>query len=201
MTDAAVDEVLGFWFGKLDQKGRPLQDKSGLWWGKSTDTDRLIRQRFASLLRDIRGGGRTDWLATPQGWLASIIVLDQFSRNIYRDQPQAFAADGQALALTLEGIEAGMDKRLAPVQRVFFYLPLEHAESVPMQEKSVRLFEELLETAAEADRPMFQGSLDFAEQHRDIIARFGRYPHRNALLGRTNTPEEEAFLQQPGSRF
>src|SRR5690606_32287203 len=138
---------------------------------------------------------------TPQGRLALIILLDQFPRNMYRETPQAFAFDAKARALTLEGLQAGDDQALRPIERVFFYLPLEHAEDLALQHRCVELFETLAASLPEETRKSFDGFTDFARKHRVIVERFGRFPHRNAILGRESTDEEIAFLRTPGSSF
>ena len=130
-----------------------------------------------------------------------LIVFDQFPHHIYRDQPQAFATDPQALALCLEMIEADEDQLLTSIERVFLYLPLEHAESNEMQDQSVSLYEKLVREAPADERALFDDFLKYAQSHRDVVARFGRFPHRNEILGRASTAEEVEFLKQPGSRF
>ena len=130
-----------------------------------------------------------------------MIVLDQFPHHIYRDRPKAFATDPQSLALSLAALESGEDRQLTPIERVFLYLPLEHAESLAMQARSVSLYEQLAHEAAVDERALFDNFLDYACKHRDVVARFGRFPHRNAILGRVSTPDELEFLKQPGSRF
>ena len=133
--------------------------------------------------------------------MALILCCDQFPRNIFRGTPGAFAYDARALQLSLSGIERGWDRQLRCVERAFFYLPLEHSEDRGHQERSVELFGELLREAPEAQKSGFESFLDYARRHREIIAQFGRFPHRNRILGRVSTPEERAFLKQPGSSF
>lgn len=130
-----------------------------------------------------------------------ILLTDQFPRSIYRDSPRAFAYDAKALAWSLDGVQERVDLKLRSIERVFFYLPLEHAESLQYQEQSVKHFRELLDEVGPDLKPIFQSYLDYAVRHRDIIARFGRFPHRNKILGRKSTPEELAFLALPGSSF
>jgi uncharacterized protein (DUF924 family) len=133
--------------------------------------------------------------------LAFVIVLDQFPHHIHRDTPDAFAQDAKALALSLAALAAGEDKSLTLIERVFLYLPLEHAESIAMQDLSVAQYQQLADEAVESERTLFDNFLDYAHKHRDVVLRFGRFPHRNDILGRTSTAEEIAFLKQPGSRF
>ena len=193
--------VLDFWFGDKGDDAEVAARQSGLWWGKNTDTDRHIKAQFEADLLALVAGQREHWLTTPQGWLAAIIVLDQFTRNMYRDSGRAFAQDALALELCSAGIEQGIDQQLRPIERVFFYLPLEHAESMAMQNLSVAGFEALRDTVIDEHKKLFAGFVDFAEKHRVIIERFGRYPHRNTILGRESTEEELTFLRQPGSGF
>jgi len=153
------------------------------------------------LLRAAASGELDDWASEPKSLLALILLTDQFPRNIYRESARAFAFDAKALAWCLEGMASGLHLALRPIQRVFFYLPLEHTESLAYQERSVRLFKKLLDSVSADQKPAFASFFDFAVHHRNIIARFGRFPHRNKILGRSSTPEELAFLAEPGSSF
>ncbi len=189
MLDTIRQDVLGFWYG--DPKDQDYGQFRTWWFEKSDATDLQIVDRFKDLHTQLMTGEHQDMLATPEGYMAQILVLDQFSRNIYRDSPQAFASDGKALALAKEAVAKGYDQKLPAFMRAFIYLPYEHSESLADQEESVRLYEAL-------GQP---GNLDYAIQHKVIIEKFGRYPHRNALLGRVSTPEEIKFLKQPGSGF
>ena len=199
MTDPAV--VLEFWFGSLDERGRADQAHASRWWNKDEAFDQEIRERFSDLHAAIVEGGHQDWLDSAQGRLAYVIVLDQFSRNMFRGTGGMFAQDATALRVALEGIERGMDREVAHDQRSFFYLPLMHSEELAVQERCVQLYAAWRDEVDADLRGGVEYSLDFAERHRDIVQRFGRFPHRNALLGRTSTPEELAFLEQPGSSF
>lgn len=202
-----AEEILAFWFGTQADDALVAQAKAALWWGKNDQSDQEIRARFAELVEKAASGELAHWESTPRGRVALILLTDQFPRCIYRDSPRAFAYDAQALACCLRGLESGHDRSLRPIERVFFYLPLEHSENIECQERSVELFRRLLEgvTAARpsdsAAAKIFEEFLDFAVRHRDIIARFGRFPHRNIILGRESTAEEAAFLNQPGSSF
>jgi uncharacterized protein (DUF924 family) len=196
------EEILAFWFGAaFDPAAPPAADRQRLWFGKNDATDRLIRERFGGDVERAARGGLERWAGEPRGRLALIILLDQFTRNIYRDSPQAFACDHKALALCRDGVTHGHDRALPPLQRVFFYLPMEHAEDLAEQERCVAAFETLLTEAPPGAEKAFEGFLDYARRHRDIIARFGRFPHRNAVLGRPSTAEEQEFLTRPGSSF
>lgn len=200
MTSQA-ENVLGFWFGPADNATEITGRQRKLWFGKSAVNDQAVAIQFANTLIAATAGQLDHWSGTPRGRLALIIALDQFPHHIHRDQPQAFATDPQALALCLAALAAGEDQQLAPIERVFLYLPLEHAESNAMQEQSVLLFEKLTLEAAEDERVLFDGFLNYARKHRDVVARFGRFPHRNTILGRPSTDDELEFLKQPGSRF
>jgi uncharacterized protein (DUF924 family) len=185
-------EVLRFWFGD----DRPLAERPE-WFRKSDAFDREIAERFGPLIERALRGELAAWREeSAEIALAQVIVLDQFTRNVFRNTPRAFAGDPLALATARAMLAQGQDVELAPVQRVFVYLPLEHAEVLRLQEESVRLFTQL-----QAETPDAQGWLDYAKRHHDVIARFGRFPHRNAILGRSSTPEELSFLSQPGSGF
>ena len=190
-----------FWFGTSADDATVAAEKSSLWWGKDAMVDALMRERFEAYLIQAATGELADWEQTPRGLLALILLTDQFSRSLYRNSSQAFAFDRLALAWSREAVATGLDARFRPIERVFLYLPLEHAEAPAEQAEAVRLFSLLADGVAPELRPVFKGFLDFARRHQAIIGRFGRFPHRNALLGRESTPEELAFLEEPGSRF
>lgn len=192
------ETVLTTWF-----PSDPAQAQK-LWWGKDEATDADLRERFSSTLAAARRGELDAWATTARGRLALIIVLDQLSRNIHRGSPEAFAGDAKARALVHEGLERGHDRELAPIERVFMYLPLEHSESLAEQDQCVGLFRTLADEVAATDAELgkrYAFYLTFADRHREIIARFGRFPHRNAVLGRESTDEELAFLTEPNSSF
>ena len=196
-----IERVLSFWFGELDEQGRADAAVAKRWWKKDEAFDRQIRERFEGDRSAVLAGERDGWLATPRGDLAAIIVLDQMSRNMYRDTPKMFEADGEALRMALEGIEQGVDRRLATDERAFLYLPLMHSEELAIQKRCVQLFSEFRDELSGELRERISRNLKFAIQHCEIIERFGRFPHRNAILGRGSTPQELAFLEQPGSSF
>ncbi|NIQ96821.1 MAG: DUF924 domain-containing protein [Desulfuromonadales bacterium] len=193
-------EVLHFWFGS-DISGAIPQERIRFWFGGEPQTDRLIQERFSKSVAAAAAGRLDIWAERPAGRLALILLLDQFPRNIYRGSPQAYAYDEPALQLALDGIDQGDDAELALVERAFMYMPLEHAENLQVQQRAVELFEGLRDQALPVQAPVVESFADYAHRHRDVIARFGRFPHRNAVLGRTSSPEEAAFLRQPGSRF
>jgi uncharacterized protein (DUF924 family) len=191
-----IDEVISFWFGKERDPLIIAKQKEQLWWGKDLAMDRVVSQRFMSVLEGINRGANTFLRDTARGRLALIVLLDQMSRMIYRNQPQAFAQDLQALGLSLDGIYRGFDRELQPLERVFFYLPLEHSESLEIQKKSVQCFTDLLDEVTLEAKELFTTYLIFAQRHLSIIERFGRFPHRNRVLGRISTDAEEAFLNE-----
>jgi uncharacterized protein (DUF924 family) len=172
-----------------------------MWWSKNADVDEAIRERFEETIKLAASDQLNHWLTEPHGRLALILLTDQFPRNIYRGTAKAFEFDAKALAWSLDGIDSGCDRQLRPIERTFFYLPLEHSESLAYQERSVALFRNLVQDVEDSRRGPFLEYLDFAERHRDVIKRFGRFPHRNAILGRESTLEELAFLKEPGSSF
>jgi uncharacterized protein (DUF924 family) len=187
------DEILGFWFERSPTEPTTWKYRKA-WFSKDPNFDQEIRTRFLPVYEQAAAGELDFWQETAAGSLALVLVLDQFPRNMFRDQPQAFATDEKALAVTKGAIDSGFDQMLPPVQRWFLYLPLMHSEDLSDQNRCVELFDFL---ATEPD--VESGS--YAVRHRDVIQRFGRFPHRNRILGRTNTPEEAEFLKQPGSSF
>jgi uncharacterized protein (DUF924 family) len=196
-----IETINAFWFGSRADDKSAADERASLWWSKNPAVDDNIRQRFASCTTQAAHGELDAWMASPSGRLALILLTDQFPRNMYRDTPKAFAYDHLANAWCKEGVLFGADRALRPIERVFFYLPLEHAESMDDQDRAVGLFEELAAQAQPEHKESFDGFLDFAVRHRDVIRRFGRFPHRNRILGRESTEEERAFLQQKASSF
>lgn len=174
--------VLDFWFKELTRKQ---------WFAKSEELDNIIKERFASMVEAAAKGECWQWRKEAKGRLAEIIVLDQFSRNIYRGTPSAFAQDKTALVLAQEAVEQGADKLLGSDEKAFLYMPYMHSESRLIHDQAMQLF----------DQPGLEDNYKFEVKHKEIIDRFNRYPHRNAILGRESTPDEEAFLKQPGSGF
>ena len=193
--------MLSFWFGALDAHGRADAQHQARWWSKDAEFDAQVRGRFEPLHRAAVGGELQAWLDAPRSRLAYIVVLDQFSRNMYRDTARMFAADAQALAATQEGVAREHDRRLALHERVMFYMPLMHSEQLADQERCLALFSALSSESSDIGRALMLSHIGFAERHRDIVRKFGRFPHRNALLGRASMPEELEFLAGPGSSF
>jgi uncharacterized protein (DUF924 family) len=174
--------VLDFWFEEIE----PAR-----WWQKSPEFDRVVAARFGALRDAAARCELSAWRATPDGRLAEIVLLDQFSRNIHRDRPEAFACDGLALALAQHAVALQADAALAPPRRAFLYMPYMHSESPLIHAEALRLF----------DQPGLERTLEFERRHKAVIDRFGRYPHRNAILGRMSTSDETAFLATPGASF
>jgi uncharacterized protein (DUF924 family) len=195
------DELLAFWFGDDSDDAAVAAAKAELWWGHSPATDELLRERFGAAATEAAAGRLDHWAESPRGRLALILLLDQLPRAIHRDTPGSFAQDAATRILAEQGLESGADELLRPIERLFFYLPLEHSEDLEDQDRSVELFRELAESISEEERPTFWSFVDYAKKHREVIARFGRFPHRNQILGRESTEEEKVFLEQPGSSF
>lgn len=193
--------LLEWWFGNADSPDEVAADKGKLWFGKRDSQDLEARERFGDWVEQALAGGLTEWTQRPEGWLALVLLLDQLPRMIYRNSPQSFSGDLRAQALVAQGIAADFDRQLQPIQRTFIYLVFEHCENLAVQNEAVSRFMDLLAEQPETDRAVFADNLDYAERHQKVIARFGRFPHRNALLGRESTAEELAFLSKPGSRF
>ncbi|WPC05528.1 DUF924 family protein [Pseudomonas benzenivorans] len=193
--------LLDWWFGPQASAAEVAASRSGLWFGKRDSQDAEARERFGALVEQALTGGLGDWAEEPRGWLALILLLDQLPRMIHRDSPRAFAGDARARELVFAGLDGEHEAALAPIQRVFVYLVLEHAEDLLLQDEALRRFTRLLDAAPAAERKQFADYLDYAERHQRIIARFGRFPHRNAILGRPSSEEELRFLEEPGSRF
>ena len=194
---SSIAAVLTFWFGNVAGEPPPPEFQKR-WWTKSEAFDGEIRQRFGDLHSALMAGEHDDWLDTPRGCVARIIVLDQFSRNMFRDDPRAFASDPLALAATDRVLQSSFLDDLGGHEQLFALMPLMHAESRERQAQSVREFEAL---AARTPGDAFDSNVDYAYRHKRIVDRFGRYPHRNAVLGRDSTAEELEFLKEPGSSF
>jgi uncharacterized protein (DUF924 family) len=186
-TVAAAQDVLDFWFAPAH---------AACWFVSDARFDEQLRERFGDTAHAAADGVLDDWSDTPSGWLALLIALDQFPRNLHRNDARAWAQDVKAQRVALSGIARACDQSLPPLQRVFAYMPLEHAENSALQQRSVALFETLFADVPPEQRAQFGDFVDYARRHRDVIARFGRFPHRNAALGRTSTPQETVYLAQ-----
>lgn len=193
----SIDAVVTFWFGNT--VGEPPAPQTRTRWFKKSDAfDREIQERFGDLHTALMNGEHDDWLDTARGCLARILVLDQFSRNLFRNDPRSFASDDLALAATDQVINRGWLETLGEHEQCFVLMPLMHSEDAARQQQSVEQFEAL---AKRASGDGFDSNVDYAYRHKKIVDRFGRYPHRNAVLGRTSTAEEAEFLTRPGSSF
>jgi uncharacterized protein (DUF924 family) len=200
--DETPATVLYFWFAFAAERPALVAERQRLWFRKDFDTDKAIAHRFSDLLARLSSGEAYRWAARgPRERLAAVVALDQFSRNIFRDTPASFENDALALELAKTGIARGEDRMLAPIERWFLYMPLEHSESATDQRRSLEKFNELVASVPTDQRAAYAPALDFARRHAAVIRRFGRFPHRNRILGRTTTTAERAFLAKPGSRF
>lgn len=193
--ESTIKEILAFWFGELDQHGLCDPRQHDLWFRKSDDTDQLCKTRFGDKVISAVAGEFEAWAETDSGLIALILLLDQITRNIGRDTPAAFAGDSRALTLATAAIDNGRHETLPAIHRTFLYLPLEHSEAIDDQDRCVALMQAL---AHEVDSPQFLGFADYAEQHQRVIAQFGRFPHRNVILGRQSTAAELAYLKEHG---
>jgi uncharacterized protein (DUF924 family) len=191
---ARIDAVLAFWFREQELSAPQIDRRMDIWFGEDAAFDHEIRHEFADDVEQASEGRLDHWAEEPRGRLALIILLDQFRRNIHRNTAKAFELDRAALKLCVEGAMQKKDRGLTPIQRAFFYMPLQHAESRKVQAKSVELFARLAEAVSPTYQETFLTMAQFAELHHDIVDRFGRFPHRNKVLGRANTPEEDEFL-------
>jgi uncharacterized protein (DUF924 family) len=198
-------EVRRFWFGRLPLKPEGVDVRLALWFGAGAEeqrrVDEIIRSRFGALIERAAAGELAAWADSPRRRLSLILLLDQFPRHIYRGSGRAFATDRDALALTLSGMQSAADAALMPVERIFFYMPLQHAELRDAQDESIAAYRRLLNEAPEGLRSMFASALESAQLHHSIVARFGRFPHRNRVLGRANTSEEDAYFRKDGRTF
>ncbi len=194
MADA--NEILSFWFGQLQDNAQYYDERSRLWFAGDPTTDQAIKDRFFTDYLQAAENKLAHWQETPRTALALILLYDQFPRNMFRGDPRAFATDHLAQAVTFHVLNTASDTQLQPIERTFVYMPLMHSEDLDHQRRSVELFQHLARV-----QPYLQGVVLYAVKHLEIIERFGRFPHRNAVLGRPSTPEEIDFLSQPGSSF
>ncbi|MGB3668848.1 MAG: DUF924 family protein [Phormidesmis sp.] len=191
-------DILAFWFGLPSEAIYGGYRK--VWFVKDPDFDAKIRQQFLADVQKAASGEYDSWLASPTAALALLLLFDQFPRNLYRGTPRSFATDTQALSVAEQFVNSGADKSLIPAQRFFVYVPFEHSEKMEHQNRCVALMQQLNQEFPDLDDGL-KGGLDYAIRHQAVIERFGRFPHRNEILGRQSTSEEITFLQQPGSRF
>jgi uncharacterized protein (DUF924 family) len=196
-----AEDILLFWFGELGDDGRVDESHAGRFWTKDAAFDREVTSRFGATYDAIMRDERESWLESARGRLAYVIVLDQFARNMFRGSARSFQGDARALEAARVGVERGHDRELRGDERVFLYMPFMHSESLADQERCIELFRAFRDETSGKLRETLDNNLQFAIRHRDIIQQWGRFPHRNAVLGRASTPEELAFLQQPNSSF
>ena len=198
----AIDDLIEFWFGRFPANRTEAEDRMRRWYGGGNEMDAELEVRFADDMKRAASGELDNWSGTGRGCLALILLLDQCPRNTFRGQPNAFAQDEKALHWALDGMSRGLDLELDPLERVFFYMPLQHSESSEIQERSVSVFEELArDTRPEYLQNCLSASAEYARLHRDIIVRFGRFPHRNSVLNRESTPEERDYLAKGAPSF
>jgi uncharacterized protein (DUF924 family) len=206
-TQRRAHEVLEFWFGQRPYTRPAVEQRMRLWFGDPAapelvpQTDEMIRLRFGALTSQAARARLAAWESSPRRRLALILLLDQFPRNIHRGSALAFSQDRAAQTLTLAGMQLGAEAALDPVERIFFYMPLQHSESLEVQEESVAAFQRLAQESPAELRNIFSAVSEYARLHRDIVQRFGHFPHRNALLGRESTREETDWLAAEGPRF
>jgi uncharacterized protein (DUF924 family) len=200
LTNPEADAVLEFWLGDCDDPDN-VKRRGKLWFASTPEQDREVRERFEGLHERATRGELDHWTAAPRSTLALVVLLDQFTRNLYRRTSSAFANDPRSLHIAREAIERGFDQALHPVERAFLYMPFQHSEDMSDQDRSVRLYRELVNDCPESLKAFAGETSKFAELHRDLVKRFGRFPHRNDLLGRRNTEAERQYLEEGGHRF
>ena len=189
-----IDKTLSFWFKERELTAPQIDGRMDTWFGEDKLFDQVIASEFANDVEDASNGNLDHWARQPNGLLALILLLDQFRRNIHRNSPDAYAKDKVALKLCVEGVMAKKDSGLSPIQRAFFYMPLQHAESRKVQKKSAEIYSRLSKAVSPTLRETFDTIAQFAELHADIVEQFGRFPHRNKMLNRSNTPQEDEYL-------
>lgn len=201
MLVQTIETVLTAWLGEQDEQGMSPPEQTARWYKKDPSFDAWLRETFASTWDAIMTGQCEHWLDEPRGRLAYVLVLDQLSRNMFRGEAKMFAGDPRGLRAAQSCVARGADRELLGHGRVFLYLPFMHSEDLAMQDECVRLFSAFRDESSGALRAALESNVQYAHRHRDIIVQWGRFPHRNEILGRTSTPEEAEFLKQPGSSF
>jgi uncharacterized protein (DUF924 family) len=196
--DACIAEILEYWFSQLDENGVCTPAQQQLWFKSSTSIDEEIRDRFGHMVEAALAGKLDHWTELECGLMALVLLLDQFTRNILRGTPQAFAGDARALSLVQHAVSTGLDRQQPTIHRVFLYIPYEHAEDLAVQEQGISQFDQLLLDCPDAVCEQVRGFRQYSVAHRDVIAQFGRFPHRNAILKRTSTEQELEHLQNHG---
>jgi uncharacterized protein (DUF924 family) len=198
--NADMDKIYDYWFGQI-KNGTTLEKRNTLWFGAKAETDHYILAHFESLLNDAFKGYLDEWTRSPKGSMALIILLDQFPLNMYRKQAKAYSFESKALEVCNHGLSLNYHKKLSFIENIFYYLPLEHSESADHQTKSVELYTQLASEADSAHKEHAQNALNYAKSHQAIIKQFSRFPHRNNVLNRNTTPEENILLENPSNRF
>jgi uncharacterized protein (DUF924 family) len=198
---ARIEAILTFWFQEHELSAPQIDGRMDTWFGEDPLFDEQIAHQFSADVDKASAGELDHWAAEPRGRLALILLIDQFRRNIYRNRPEAFEKDKVALKLCVEGAMEKKDKGLSPIERVFFYMPLQHAESRKVQQKSCDIYNKLAEAVSPTYRETFETVAQFAELHADIVLQYGRFPHRNRILNRKNTPEEDQYLAGDAPTF
>lgn len=204
ITDAdqvRIEAILTFWFRDHELSAPQIDGRMDVWFGSDPSFDEEIAERFSHDVEEASAGRLDHWARHSRGRLALILLLDQFRRNIYRNKPEAFALDKKALRLCVEGAMEKKDRELSPIEKVFFYMPLQHAESRKVQEKSVQIYSKLADGVSTTYKETFATVAQFAELHADIIIQYGRFPHRNRILRRQNTPQEDEYLSGDAPDF
>ena len=195
MSADNIRQVLDFWFCERAQDTPQIDGRMARWLDADPELDQDIKQKFGHLVRQASKDGLQDWEASAEGCLALILLLNQFARRIYPGKAAVYRGDQRALKLCADGVASGLFRELSPEQSIFFFMPLQHAESIKIQQTSVEIYNSLVDKVSETMKETFQTFAQFAELHHDIIAEFGRFPHRNKLLGRKNTDTEKAYLE------
>jgi uncharacterized protein (DUF924 family) len=201
MSAVTPKEIIEFWFGDALDSPESARKKSKFWYASDSKIDNEIRRRFESTLTAVHEGHHADWEASLEGTLALVIVLDQFSRNLYRGDARAYSGDELALEIADRAVQAKRDRQLPGLYRLFLYHPFHHSERLQDQDKAVKLFQDLEDKSPQSWREFFHGSTRYSLHHRETVVRFGRFPHRNKILGRSNTEEEQAFLNRDPRSF
>lgn len=202
IQDTEISEILDFWFGPVERWNLPkVSNSQQLWFMGTREIDALIQKKFRSAMDEACLGRLDPWAETPEGCLALIILLDQFSLNVFRDQHRSYTSAHLALPYALAAIREKKDQAVTPIQRTFFYLPLEHAEDIHLQKQACELYRTLIDEAEPADKASFENAHDYALRHLRVIERFGRFPDHNPVLGRTATAEEQKYMDDGGPDF
>ena len=201
MIDITPENIIEFWFGDSLESPESARSRSKFWYMSNPDTDNEIRQRFGPTLEAIHNGDLSDWQATSKGVLALVILLDQFSRNIYRGDAKAYSGDELALTIARKAVQSGLEQELPGLYRLFLYHPFHHSERVADQETAVSLFQDVEDQSPQQWREYLHGFTKFAIHHKNVVTQFGRFPHRNKTLGRRNTKQEQAYLDEDARSF